>query len=86
MNETAILEVIPIGYVPAYFLYIIVGVLLLSFLGLTAAYKQKSSKWGNFIQVMIFTIIISGIVTWSFTTMPEVIVEQITKLKTFFGI
>lgn len=86
MNETVVLEAIPTGYVPAYFLYILVGVLLLSFLGLTASYKKKSTKWGDFIQVMLFTTIIAGIVTWAFITMPEVIVEQIIKLKTFFGI
>lgn len=81
INET----MIPTGYVPIYFLYLIVSILLISFIGLTYLYKSKKTNWGNFWQVILFSSIITGIALGFLLFIPETFVSWVTKLKSFFG-
>ena len=82
MNET--LQTIPTGYVPDYFLYITTVVLLLSFGILTYLYKSKKTNWGNFWQVILFSTLIIGILVGFFVAMPDMFVNWITKLTSWF--
>lgn len=79
INET--IQTIPTGYVPSYFLYIVIGVLLLSFIGITCLYKSKKTNWGKFGWVVLFSVIITSVVLSFLILMPE----QIIKLTSFFS-
>lgn len=86
MNETIITQAIPVGYVPSYFLYIVVGILLASFIGLTYAYKSKKVNWGNFWMVIIFSVVIIAMVVTFLVSRPEMFVDWIIKIKEFIWV
>ncbi len=86
MNETLITQAVPVGYVPSYFLYIVIVVLIASFIGITALYKSKKVNWGNFLMVILFSIIIIAIVTAFLVSRPDTFVEWVIKLRDFFGL
>ena len=76
---------IPIGYVPSYFLYIITSVLLVSFLVFTYFYKSKKTDWGNFWWVVLFSAIVTGITLTFLVIRPELFDNWINKLIGFFN-
>ena len=83
MNE--IIQTIPAGYIPSYFLYIVSGVIFLSFIVITALYKSKKTNWGNFWKVVLFSTLISAILIGILTLKPEVIVNAITSIGGLFA-
>ena len=85
MNETLI-QTIPTGLVPSYFLYIVSIILITSFITLTYAYKSKNGiKFKDFWMVILFSILIIAIITGFLVTMPDLFTNWITKLISFFG-
>ena len=83
MNE--IIQTIPTGYIPSYFLYILSAIIFLSFIVITALYKSKKTNWGNFWRVVLFSILITGIIIGILTLKPEVIVNAITSIGGLFA-
>ena len=83
MNET-IIQTIPTGYIPDYFLYIVTSLLLLTFGLLTYAYKSKRTNWGNFWQVILFSTLIIGIIVGFFVSMPDIFANWVTKFISLF--
>ncbi|GEM_PF-2897814 len=84
INET-ITQIIPTGYVPNYFLYIVVTILLLSFVSITSAYKSRKTNWGNFWMVILFSTLIIAIVTGFLIAMPDMFANWITKFTSLFS-
>lgn len=81
INQTAILETAPVGFVPNYYLYIAVGITILAVIVLTYVYRSKNGiKFQNFWKVMSFVIVISGIITIGLAIAPEILTNLIDKV------
>lgn len=81
MNQTAILQTAPVGYIPNYFLYIEGAIIILSIIILTYIYRSKNGiKFENYFKVITFTVIIAAIIIIGLALTPEVFTNFIDKL------
>lgn len=56
---------------------------LLVFVVMTYAFKSKNTNWGNFWNVLVFTILITGGLVWFMTSSPDSINSFFNQIKGF---
>lgn len=80
-----IISTIPNGFIPTYFLYIVVGIFLSCYVVLTALYKSKKTNWGNFWVVTFFSTLITSIIIFLLVSKPEFIISKVTEIKSYLS-